>query len=330
MVKRSRFTPEEVDAVFHMYSAGGHGRRVLYAPGRTADLPHPGNNIYLALATSPDPAPYWRIGCFDFSPTTDDHPFFNRMKRLGVKDQDRNIPFLPRECQVIPRGKMRGRIPTGDLPPLIILAESALLALVFFGVPLFSKRELRQTLAGNSRALGYFACLGVAFIFIELCLMQRLILFLGAPVYSISTVLGSLLISAGVGSLLSGRIPALQRNVRLLLWTVAAVVLLVGLGIPLITRGALGLSFGGRLAVSILLCSLAGIFMGMPMPTGIRLLTSEQRPGISWCWAINGFFSVVGSALAVLIASVHGFSSIFFIATGLYLVAPFFLMRRAR
>ena len=54
--------------------------------------------------------------------------------------------------------------------------------------------------------LWYFALLGIAFILVELCLIQRFVLFLGAPVYSISAVIGSLLLAAGAGSMISNRL----------------------------------------------------------------------------------------------------------------------------
>jgi hypothetical protein len=329
MMKRSPFTPEEVDAVFAMYAASQQNKKVLYAPYRTQELPDLDNNIYYMLATSDTPQKYWRVGCFDYSPVTDNRPFFNRMMRLGKKDRRRNeMAFAPEESILVePRSRIGRRVPKGDIPPLLILAEAMLFAALFLGIPLFSKGELRQAVRKDVKALGYFACLGVAFIFIEICLMQRLILFLGSPVYSISTVLGSLLISAGLGSLASGRFLPTQRNVRRLLWVVAATVLAIHLLVPAITSAALGLSFTGRLLVSIALCCAAGFMMGMPMPSGIRLLSAQGRHIISWGWAINSFFTVVGSALSVILASIYGFGTIFYIATALYALAPWFLSR---
>ena len=53
------------------------------------------------------------------------------------------------------------------------------------------------------RPLAYFACLGAGFMLIEVALLQRFVLLLGHPVYSLTVTLFSLLLGTGIGSLLS-------------------------------------------------------------------------------------------------------------------------------
>ena len=65
--------------------------------------------------------------------------------------------------------------------------------------------------------------------------------------------------------------------------------------------------------------------MGMPMPTGIRFLKAHAEAIIPWAWAANGYFTVVGSALSVLLAVNLGFSVVFIGSALIYAVAPFFL-----
>ena len=79
MLKKSPFTRQEIDDLFRFYNVG-HGRRILYAPYRTPDLPDLENNLYYKMVTAEDPSRYWRMGCFNFEPPTDNKPFFNRMK----------------------------------------------------------------------------------------------------------------------------------------------------------------------------------------------------------------------------------------------------------
>ena len=327
MLKRSPFTPEEIDALFDFF---GENYRILYSPYRENELPSLDDNLYYLMATSEDPSKYWSVGPFDFSPPTDNKPFFNHTKFLGVRDKGLDeLTLLPRETREVEgrdrnKNKVGRRVPKGDLPPLIILVEALLLSSVFFGVPMMTHKELRASLKKNRRVLGYFACLGVAFIFIEICLMQRLVLFLGAPVYSISTVLCSLLIFAGLGSLVSGKITPRLRNIRILLLLVAAVVLAMHFLMPVLTHLCLGYGLSVRILAALFFTGGAGFLMGMPMPTGIRFLKESGRDVVPWAWAINGYFTVIGSALSVLLATNFGFAFVFIAATAIYAIAPFF------
>jgi len=330
MMKKTPFTPAETDTLFEFYSETRSGKRVLYAPYRTDALPTPEKNIYYLMATAEDPNPYRRIGCFSFAPTRDDKPFFNHFQVLGAEDRDRHeLELLPAEIrEVVPRSKVDRRIPRGDLPPFIVLLEALVLASVFFGLPLLSKGELRQTLQRERKTLGYFACLGAGFIFIEICLIQRLVLFLGAPVYSIALVLASLLIAAGLGSLVSGRFRARYGTMRWMLPAVGLALLLIHFSMPALTRAFLGTTFPVRVLVAGTITGVAGFMMGMPMPTGIRFLKEENRNIIPWAWAINGYFTVIGTAAAVILAVNLGFSTVFILAATLYIVAPAFLRPR--
>ena len=207
------------------------------------------------------------------------------------------------------------------------MAESLLLASLFFGLPLFTKKELRASLIKGRRLLGYFACLGIGFIFIEITLIQRLVLFLGAPVYSIAAVLSGLLVAAGLGSLFSGRIKPEIKNIRRLIALVAMVVLGLQWVWPQLSRLFLGTDFMVRLLISLLVTGLAGFFMGMPLPIGIRYLKENNQTMIPWAWAMNGYFTVIGSALSVILAANLGFSIVFYVAVLAYLSSLFFLGR---
>ena len=53
--------------------------------------------------------------------------------------------------------------------------------------------------------IAFFGCLGTGFMFVEIGCMQWLNLYLGHPMYSLMVVLAGLLLFAGCGSLLAGR-----------------------------------------------------------------------------------------------------------------------------
>ncbi len=57
--------------------------------------------------------------------------------------------------------------------------------------------------AGWARWLAYFGALGAGFMLLEVALLQRFVLLLGHPVYSLTVTLFSLLLGTGLGSFLS-------------------------------------------------------------------------------------------------------------------------------
>ena len=64
----------------------------------------------------------------------------------------------------------------------------------------------RSALApGWLKWLAYFACLGAAFMLIEVALLQRFVLLLGHPVYSLTVTLFSLLLGTSIGAAWSRR-----------------------------------------------------------------------------------------------------------------------------
>lgn len=324
IMKKSAFTREEIEKFEQWYYSYGKRRSILYAP--FIESPE---NLYSLIATAEDPTDLYTLGAFNFEPTTDNKPFFNHMKTIGLKDGDRNsLALLPDEVKHIePRGVIDNRIPKGDVPPVAVLLIAFALSSVFFGLPMFSKSELRASLRSERKALAYFACLGMGFIFVEICLIQRFVLFLGQPVYSISIVLFSILISAGLGSLVSNRFAPSKRNIICLLLTVSVIILIMHFTIPLLSAMFIGYSLFARMAIALGFLSFAGFFMGMPMPFAIRFLKENRRSIISWGWATNGYFSVLGSALTILIATNFGFNTVFYLAAILYCIAPFFLVR---
>ena len=66
------------------------------------------------------------------------------------------------------------------------------------------------------------------------------------------------------------------------------------------------------------------------MPVGLRTVSSVTRHGeefVAWSWAVNGFFSVVSSVLATILAMALGFNTVLLSALGVYLVGIAALLR---
>ena len=65
----------------------------------------------------------------------------------------------------------------------------------------------------------------------------------------------------------------------------------------------------------------AAFFMGMPFPAGLKRLERSSAPSVRWAWSLNSAASVLGSALAILLAIYWGLRATMVVGAGLYLCA---------
>src|SRR5713226_4494738 len=88
----------------------------------------------------------------------------------------------------------------------VLLGASVVATGVILVLPpvLLGARVPRETAAFVQ--LGYFFAIGVGFIMVEVGLIQKFVLFLGRPTYSLTVVVFSLLVASGMGSFASGRV----------------------------------------------------------------------------------------------------------------------------
>ena len=207
--------------------------------------------------------------------------------------------------------------------PIQVLVVSIVLILL----PLIrlKKQEAAPVARKPVRALSYFALLGTGYLFIEIAFIQKMILGLENPSYAASTIIASVLISSGIGSLLSRGISALK-NPRILL-VLAALTFLYSLLLPGIITAMNHLPLSGKLIVSFIVVMPAGILMGIPFPLGISVLGSSAPRLIPWAWAVNGCFSVLSPILAIMLALSAGYHLVLIAGAMMYLLA-FWLIRR--
>jgi hypothetical protein len=174
----------------------------------------------------------------------------------------------------------------------------------------------------------YFAALGTGFIMIELGLLQKLTLLLGNPTMTFAILLFTLLISSGIGSLMSTRL--LVNGPKRLAMIVVGIASLAGLYLvflsPLI-YATIAEDFSVKVGISVAVIFPLGFLMGMPMPTGMRIVKSTAPSFVPWMWAINGGFSVLGSILTVILSIVYGGSYAIVLGMMAYLVAAFVVLR---
>ena len=69
-----------------------------------------------------------------------------------------------------------------------------------------------------------------------------------------------------------------------------------------------------------------GLVLGAFLPTGVDAATSladDATRGrlVAWCWAVNGFFSVIGSSLTTIVSMTVGFDLTLLLGLALYVVA---------
>jgi hypothetical protein len=254
---------------------------------------------------------------YEVSPPTDDRPFFSHYFKWSQAGQV--WAELGKTWQ--PFGG------AGYFVILALLALASLLAGVLILLPAAMARlpGLNQSAQTPGRLpskdtlrLAYFGMIGLAYLLVEIPLLQRFILFLGHPAYAMAVILFSLLLFSGLGSLASQRV-VLPASLA------ALVVLLLILPVLLspIFELALGWGMVYRLGLTALLLAPVGFLMGTAFPGGIdRLLASGGKSRlIPWAWAVNGAASVIASVLAALLALSFGFSWVLRLGALLYAAA---------
>ncbi len=216
------------------------------------------------------------------------------------------------------------------LPDVIknLLNSSIVIAITFLFIPFFwlwrtnKNNNIDKPRLGIAGIIPYFAALGMGFILIELALLQKLILLLGNPTTTFAILLFTLLISSGSGSLLSSRI--IRSNTRNLVFIIAGI---VALGMTYVASlqpiiySVIAQHFEVKVATSIAILAPIGFLMGMPLPTGMRLLKTHRPEYIPWMWAVNGAFSVLGAVLAVVLGIMYGASMAMMLGISAYLIS---------
>ena len=253
---------------------------------------------------------------FDIAPTSDDRPHFFHYLRLGT------LPELFRA-----RGAGGLALVDWGYPLLLAaLLQALVLGALLILVPLRVLR--RRQGAGPSpvrpwTVFAYFACIGLAFMGLEMAFIQKLVLFLGHPLYAVAVALSGFLVAAGLGSAALERLLAWRGETAVRHGALVGIALL-GLGylvlLPGLLEQLLAWPEAARVVVALLLIAPLGFCMGLPLPLGLRRVALRAPGAVPWAWGINGCASVVGAVLATLFALHFGFSAVVLLAVWLYLM----------
>lgn len=245
---------------------------------------------------------------FNLNPITLDRPFWYALPRL---DQ---FGAILQRLEILPQPEV------GVVVNVAVLAQATVIAIVVLMLPLIAPSRLRTPVAGMARAVLFFPALGLGFLFIEICLIEKASLWLNDRTTGFAVVLTTMLLFSGLGSMLADRFRASPRvamtaaGLVVLAWVVA-----VMLALDSLILATLDQPYPTKIVILVVLLAPVSVALGMPFPLGLN--STGDTGYLPWAWGLNGAFSVVATPLANLIAREHGYSRVFLCALLLYTVA---------
>jgi hypothetical protein len=306
---------EQIRQVLKHDSGPGFTPQILYSPDGPAD-PSKRNSIYYEIARAPDLGAVYSRSDAQLAPATDDKPFFNQHMRWSRLRWGTVVDLFSQAKPSDRRLALEDR-PIAEVTLLVLLAQSAVVAAVCILLPLVVFRRQGAWEQGSLAWLAYFAALGLGYIMVEIALLQRFLLFLGQPIYTYAVILAGLLIFTGAGSWAAGRMKE-SRSLSGPLAVALIVVVMTALLTPPVFQFFLGYPLAARIVVSMVLVAPLGFALGMPVPLGLRLANAQSTSLAAWAWGINGFFTVVGTVLALILGMMFGFRIVLLLAALCY------------
>lgn len=310
LVKNSPFLPPEIEKIKKFCEEMAFD--LSWYPGikkgevnRFHRLPQP---YYWEAARTlfSNPERFYRNWLFFVRPAEDDRPYFFHFFRW------KSLPYILKTF-----GKLW--IPFIEWGYVVLILTLIQAGLVSFGLillPLFflpsRKKERRRFWV-----FLYFAFLGMGYMLLEIALFQKFILFLSHPLYAAGGVISSFLVFSGLGSILSSKV----KRVWIPFLPIGFFILAYSLGLKNILYPFFSLSPFYKIFLILLSLFPLTFFMGMPYPLGLKSLSRSASSLLPWAWGVNGYFSVVGSILAVVLSIHFGFTKVMFLSGGFYLLA---------
>jgi spermidine synthase len=303
LTKKTPFTREEQQRVL-THLATQPKLHALYLPyGENAPQTEQAA-AFQRLIDSGSPEQFAATYPFNVAPVYDNSPFFF---------------FTLKPSQILGAGTEQGidwKVNMGVAVLLMLVVISAIAVALFLVVPLiFAKHD--RMLSSHREAVGwgkkvstllYFIAIGLGYIAVEITLIQRLVLFLGHPIYAMTVVVFLMLLSSGLGSMMSRRLLTDPRRVAIVFGFILALLAVYYAALSPLLHSLIGLPQAVKIAIAGVLIIPLGFVMGMPFPSGLRMLGERSSDDnlIEWAWAMNAASSVLGSVLAMTIAIQFG------------------------
>ncbi len=354
LLTRSPLTGEQVEAIRRW--VGARGFDLSWLPG----LEESEVNRFMVL----EQPVYWEAArrvladegsrerfydryAFHVRPATDDRPYFFRFFKWAS---------LPRLTDAL-GGRWTSVVEWGYVVLIATALQALAAALLLVLVPLLAVSRWKRWRAAaeppdtdegswppaTGSVVLYFGLLGLAYLFLEIAFIQKLMLFLSHPVYAIAVVLSAFLVFSGLGSALADRrmggrgtrggsghagghagghaSMAMWGAGRLVGFVVVLIAALVGLYVVLLPYlFSVWSGWGGtaRVGLSLALLAPVAFLMGIPFPTGLQIVSDRRLPMVPWAWAVNGAASVIAPPLATLSAVHWGFTTVVGLAVAFY------------
>jgi spermidine synthase len=327
LVCRRPFSPADIDRM--QQEAVRMGFNMMLTPRKL-----PGHPLLQSLVEQPSRAALWRWASFqqlDLSPTTDARPFFFSMlkphtwlKQRELVDQ-LDLSFL---------GNLQA---TQTLVYATLV--SVLLTLLTVIAPMAARGRDFPALgrANIAAAAGYFALIGLGFMYVEMGLLSRLNVFLGRPTLALAVLLAGMILFTGLGSMLSSR-RIFERGPMAVLypWLPAALIIGSALLLPPAMHGFEASGTLVRITISLALIGPTALGLGLGFPLGLRLCERMETRVMGdaaqsthhgstlgpWLWGVNGACGVCASGLALGTSMVFGIDVTLLIGAACYAVLP--------
>ena len=251
----------------------------------------------------------------NIAPSTDDNPFFFYTARFGDLVSASASAVMNQSDTAI------------KLTRLLVLM--ALGACVYYIVLPFVRLARSMPPSTLTPPVAYFSAIGMGFMLIEISQMQRLMVFLGHPVYGLGVVLVTILLFSGIGSATIGAQTPRPGAVALRIVALLTTLTVAGLLTPLVTAWARPAATDMRILVSVLLLAPPAFCMGMMFPLGLNIW---RRHGelLPFFWSANGITSMLASVLGMALSIEFGIARTYALGVGFYVICAAMLIASRR
>jgi hypothetical protein len=270
-------------------------------------------------------------------PATDDKPFFDDNYGFGNYNWSNIKETFSQNDKAILALKDK---PVAEVTLISMLIQIFFISVIFLLFPFLIYRK-SFTSGFEKKYLIYFAMLGLGYIMIQISLIQKFTLFLGQPVWTMITVISTLLIASGIGSWMTNKITSSSKSqkeklieqkkkIYYIFIIIFVLSVLIGQFASIFFSLFPAFPLALRIFISIIIIFPLGFFMGMPFPIGISLIRDEENSYVPVAWALNAFFSVIGTVITIILAMTLGFKMVFILSGIFYLIAMIFMSLRLK
>lgn len=258
---------------------------------------------------SPRREAFLRDWAYDVRPASDDRPYFYNFFRW------KSLPLLR---QVYGPAWYR-KVELGYVVVVGVLVEVVVVGSILILLPLHWLERRSRRRGGRLSTATYFLLLGLSYMLLEIVLISKFTHFLGDPILSAGGVVSAFLVASGLGSLASRRLfrqPRQAITAAVLGITILTVAYAFTLDYLFPLVAAWGIA--ARFVLVLLLAAPLAFLMGFPFPNGLTVVGRRRPALVPWAWGVNGFASVAGPPLGLLLAVSGGFRWVFCLAAVLY------------